>query len=196
MKTTTLEDDLVNMDFECCTSGQAAFVDSLHEIESTSKGKGAITSKNPSARTRRPSRMPFGLRNSSKNLMSNFTKSLTVSASEAADLVSAEYFAEGSSEENESFDELFTKPSLLDEDEEEHSSSDGQKNSGIATTNLELHLSLSASHEGSLAQEVGNEAHEYLEECFYTEVSILDRKKFDAIPEIVKSDLTIKVREL
>ena len=44
-----------------------------------------------------------------------------------------------------------------------------------------------------LAQEIGLNAYEYLEECFYNEVSVLDRDKFNAIPEIVKSDLTILV---
>lgn len=42
-----------------------------------------------------------------------------------------------------------------------------------------------------LAQEIGLNAYEYLEECFYNEVSVLDRDKFDAIPEVVKSNLTI-----
>ena len=44
-----------------------------------------------------------------------------------------------------------------------------------------------------LAQEIGLNAYEYLEECFYNEVSVLDRDKFDAIPEVVKADLTILV---
>ena len=45
-----------------------------------------------------------------------------------------------------------------------------------------------------LAAEIGVNAQEYLEECFYNEVSVLDRDKFDAIPEVVKTDLTILVR--
>jgi len=44
----------------------------------------------------------------------------------------------------------------------------------------------------ALALEVGLTAHTYLEECFYAEVSVLDREKFNAIPEIVKSDFTVK----
>ena len=50
--------------------------------------------------------------------------------------------------------------------------------------------------EDALALEVGIAAHEYLEECFYTEVSVLDREKFNAILEIVKPHFTIKVSEL
>ena len=44
-----------------------------------------------------------------------------------------------------------------------------------------------------IAHEIGLNAHEYLEECFYNEVSVLNRDKFNAIPEIFKSDLTIMV---
>ena len=51
-----------------------------------------------------------------------------------------------------------------------------------------------ASPEEALAREVGRNAHEYLEECFCTEVSVLDRDKFDAIPEVVKADFSILVR--
>lgn len=46
--------------------------------------------------------------------------------------------------------------------------------------------------ENALALEVGHSAYEYLEECFYTEVSVLDREKFNDIPEIVKSDFIVK----
>eukprot|EP00984_Skeletonema_dohrnii_P001153 scaffold355_cov127-Skeletonema_dohrnii-CCMP3373.AAC.13 len=43
----------------------------------------------------------------------------------------------------------------------------------------------------SLALEVGKSAHEYLEECLVTEVSILDRDKFNAVPEYHKDQLNI-----
>jgi len=42
----------------------------------------------------------------------------------------------------------------------------------------------------ALAQEIGLNAHEYLEECFYTEVGVLDRGKFDAIPHVTKAEIT------
>jgi len=45
--------------------------------------------------------------------------------------------------------------------------------------------------EDEMALEVGHGAFEYLEECFFTEVSVLNREKFNAIPEIVKADFTI-----
>ena len=56
----------------------------------------------------------------------------------------------------------------------------------------EMH-SLHSLIDDEIAQEIGLNAHEYLEECFYNEVSVLDRDKFNAIPEIFKSDLTILV---
>jgi len=48
------------------------------------------------------------------------------------------------------------------------------------------------SPEDSLALKVGLSAHEYLEESFDTVGSILDREKFNAVPEMAKSDFTIK----
>ena len=69
------------------------------------------------------------------------------------------------------------------------------KDSSTNTTCSESRHSM-PSLEDALSLEVGLTTHEYLEECFYTEVSVLDRDKFNAIPEIVKSDFTIKVSEL
>lgn len=43
----------------------------------------------------------------------------------------------------------------------------------------------------SLALEVGKSAHQYLEECLVTEVSVLDRAKFNAVPEYQKNQLNI-----
>jgi len=54
-------------------------------------------------------------------------------------------------------------------------------------------LSSYTSAKDAIALTVGRSAHHYLQECFTTEVSILDRDKFDAVPEIVKSDLLIAV---
>jgi hypothetical protein len=54
-------------------------------------------------------------------------------------------------------------------------------------------LSSYTSAADAIALKVGRSAHHYLQECFYTEVSVLDRDKFDAVPEIVKSDLTMLV---
>lgn len=48
--------------------------------------------------------------------------------------------------------------------------------------------------EDALRREVGLNAHEYLEECFYTEASVLEREKFDDIPEMTMSDLAVKGR--
>lgn len=50
---------------------------------------------------------------------------------------------------------------------------------------------LDNSKEEALALEVGRNASWYLEECFHKEGLVLDRDKFNAIPEVTKSDLTI-----
>ena len=49
----------------------------------------------------------------------------------------------------------------------------------------------SSSVASSLAMEVGRSAHEYLEECLVTEVAVLDRDKFNAIPEYQKDQFSI-----
>ena len=94
---------------------------------------------------------------------------------------------------------LCTMYSLLDDNKEGdsvHSNSLNNKR-GTATTCSESESRRSnLSTDDSLALEVGLSAHEYLEECFYTEVSVLDREKFYGIPEIVKSDLSIMVSEI
>lgn len=81
------------------------------------------------------------------------------------------------------FDEL-----LVDED-----GKDGEPGDTISS----LGRAFSAERVGDeLAREVGHSANEYLEECFYTEVSILKREKFEAVPEIMKSDFTISVSKI
>lgn len=90
-------------------------------------------------------------------------------------------------------------PSLLDESTceecnkhvlEDHKEEGDSARVGTTTTCSDSGRS-SSSYEEAIALEVGHSAHEYLEECFYTEVSILDREKFNAIPEVVKSDFAI-----
>ncbi len=49
----------------------------------------------------------------------------------------------------------------------------------------------SLSLHSTLASEAGKSAHEYLEECLVTEVSVLDRDRFNAIPEYQKNQLNI-----
>lgn len=89
--------------------------------------------------------------------------------------------------------QLFRTQSLLDESEEDFGDIIRQDNIDAKTSDTEDSESglSTLSLEDALALEVGLTAHEYLEECFYTEVSVLDRDKFNAIPEIVKSDFTI-----
>ena len=58
-------------------------------------------------------------------------------------------------------------------------------------------LSLLGDSKGeSVSLKVGRNAHDYLEDCFNAEASVLDRDKFNAIPELSKSDLTILVGDL
>ena len=71
----------------------------------------------------------------------------------------------------------------------------GQDKDGANTATTCLETNHCFSPGDALALEVGHSAYEYLEECFYTEVSVLDRERFNAIPEIVKSDFTITVSE-
>ena len=72
-------------------------------------------------------------------------------------------------------------PSLLDDKEDEQSHADDVQKP-------------TSPEQDALAVEVGRSAHNYLEECFYTEVSVLDRDKFEAVPEIVKSDFALPSR--
>jgi serine/threonine protein kinase len=125
-----------------------------------------------------------------------------MSASDAAELVAAEYFAGGSGRgDDKDFDELFT-PLVLDASKghgAEFDKSTGTENertthadeTEAATYSEEESNEPSSLEDDALALEVGLSAHEYLEECFYTEISVLDRKKFNDIPEIIKSDFTI-----
>lgn len=50
-----------------------------------------------------------------------------------------------------------------------------------------------ASPEEQLALDIGQNAHEYLEECFYTEAGVLSRAKFNAIPQIQLEDFKVMV---
>lgn len=105
------------------------------------------------------------------------------------------------------FDELITMPSLLDGGLDDTVTSlldggfdalaelpNGKPDCCTAATTCSEDGGVSGSNlssEDALALEVGLSAHEYLEECFYTEVSVLDRDKFNGIRGVVKSDFTI-----
>eukprot|EP00581_Thalassiosira_minuscula_P004806 CAMPEP_0183737570 /NCGR_PEP_ID=MMETSP0737-20130205/52361_1 /TAXON_ID=385413 /ORGANISM="Thalassiosira miniscula, Strain CCMP1093" /LENGTH=643 /DNA_ID=CAMNT_0025971879 /DNA_START=78 /DNA_END=2009 /DNA_ORIENTATION=+ len=180
------------------------------EPESKSSEKNATTSKQASlARTsaaRRlraslTSKIPFDIRKSSKDLMANFTKSLSdsigadhcietkncaesVSAARAAQLVNDNIFRKEPDPE-------FVKSSLINANEVYPMEIISQDKDGSTDTTCSESRESAPSFEDALALEVGLSAHEYLEECFYTEVSVLDRDKFNAVPEVVKSDFTI-----
>ena len=47
-----------------------------------------------------------------------------------------------------------------------------------------------------LALEVGYNAQEHLEDSFQMEVNVLNRQKFNDIPEVIRSDLTISVSDV
>ena len=209
------KENLFNIGIGCCTSHQGATLGSLREIQYTSGDQNAVTLTQPARRARLARRMSSSLLRSSKHLMASFTKSSTgifdenngddiknshphrnyvagcVSPTKVAQLVADEYFEQGPAPE------LFSMPSLLDDNEEDYEDINCQDKDGIETTCSESRRSTpSPSLEDALALEVGLHAHEYLEECFYTEVSVLNRDKFNAIPEITKSDFTIRVSEL
>lgn len=68
---------------------------------------------------------------------------------------------------------------------------DGPQCKDNGSTDATTLTSSDRSSSRALAQEVGLNAHEYLEECFYTEVGVLDRGKFNAIPQATKAEFTI-----
>jgi len=267
MQTIDLQEDLASIGIGCCIDNLSDAVESpIMRIEykqqspsphpnDTSGTKHqretSTTPPPPRRRTSITSRMSNGLRRSSKDLMSSFTKSLpsspaikkrppkkadgssddvghqtipstttecdnnnntghqislspqSISASEAAKLVAAEFYATESMDiGHKQFDELVTLPSLLDashlvvkggvqsnDDEEEDVRTRNSVNSCASTARS----SPPPSEEETLGLEVGHSAQEYLEECFYTEVNVLNRQKFNDIPEFSKSDFTIKV---
>ena len=67
----------------------------------------------------------------------------------------------------------------------------GVQRTVTASTSASPPPSLNQSSRSSLASEVGRSAHDYLQECYVTEVSVLDRDKFNAVPEYRKDQLHI-----
>ena len=209
-----LRDDNANIKVECFISGQALNWDSMSEHENKSDEQSTLLSKQQAQRKRLASRMPSSLRISSRDLFESFDQSLTMPDGERKDmsgsgagfissisasnaqLVAAEYFAEGHGQGDDGFDESSTAPSLLDDrDDNSANRNSAYTKKDTETTCSESRIS-EPSPEDVLALEVGNSANEYLEECFYTEVSVLNRKKFNSIPEIVKSDLKVTVSQI
>ena len=255
MQTINLQEDIL---LGCCIDNLSEVIESPimikqqvqppspHPNDTSGTKHQRETSTTPPSRRRTSitSRMSNGLRRSSKDLMSSFTKSLpsspaikkkppkkadgddghqsipsttgadnnntghqislspqSISASEAAQLVAAEFYAtEHNDVGHKQFDELVTLPSLLDashlyvkgvqSDEDEE---DVRTRNSVNSCASTARSSPPPSEEEALALEVGHSAQEYLEECFYTEVNVLDRQKFNEIPEFSKSDFTIKV---
>lgn len=239
----------------CCIADQVAILGLLHENEYTNSTNAAKQNKiginlKPRPRSRLSSRMPFNLRQSSKDLLASFTETLTESnavingddyknphhhhhhhlprynnsidsdgcVSTTQLLVPDEYGRTGSfptlrslldGEEERDSRESNNDDEAQDDEEKDNNidtpsesrdtppspSEDEDVNNNTPTLELEAdrraHRHRTPS-EDVLALEVGNNAFEYLEECFYTEVSVLDREKFNAIPEFVKMDFTIK----
>ena len=252
MQTFDLQEDLI---IGCCNDNLSDAIESpimskkMIEQQQPSPSGGtkhqretSSTPPPPRRRTSLTSRMSNGLRRSSKDLMSSFTKSLpsssvmkkkkadgscddghqtipsttecdndnntghqislspqSISAVEAAK--SEFYTTEHNDVGHNQFDELVTLPSLLDashlvvkgvqsNDDEEDIRAPNSVNSCASTARSSPPPS---EEDLALALEVGHSAQEYLEECFYTEVNVLDRQKFNEIPEFSKSDFTIKV---
>ena len=266
MQTIDLQEDLASIGIGCCIDNLSEVIESPimikqqvqppsphpNDTSGTKHQRKTSTTPPPRRRTSITSRMSNGLRRSSKDLMSSFTKSLpsspaikkrppkkadgssgdvghqtipstttecdnnnntgyqislspqSISAVEAAKLVAAEFYAtEHNDVGHKQFDELVTLPSLLDashlyvkggvqsNDEDEE---DVRTRNSVNSCASTARSSPPPSEEDlALALEVGHSAQEYLEECFYTEVNVLDRQKFNEIPEFSKSDFTIKV---
>ena len=197
-----LRDDFAKIGIDCCSSNQTAFVDSHHELDYKTEEESAIAFKQPALRTRLSLRMPSSLRASSSDLKASFTKALAPTKENkeehrsSAAWSASDYFVEGPFDKE--IDELFATPSLL-HDKDDCSVENNYDDA--SNTKEETKTACSESRisvpplEDALALEVGLSAHEYLEECFYTEVSVLNREKFNDVPEIIKSDFTIKVSQ-
>mmetsp|Transcript_25326 Transcript_25326/g.45672 ORF Transcript_25326/g.45672 Transcript_25326/m.45672 type:complete len:338 (+) Transcript_25326:35-1048(+) len=207
-------DDFFSIGIRCCIKDQAATMGSLHDVEYKGATQNSVTLKHPdpNPRARLSSTMSI-LSNSSNNVMemTSPTKkpseiicesndddnknshsrhdSITgyVPTTQVAESVAHQHFGQKPEPQ------LFRTHSLLDKSEVDFGDIISQDKIDAKTADTEESESglSTPSLEDALALEVGLSAHEYLEECFYTEVSVLDRDKFNAIPEIVKSDFTI-----
>ena len=215
MEAIPLQEDFFSIGISCCISDPATTVGS-QRIEYTKAEQTTVLLKQPVPRIRLSSIMSPILRRNYEDLMPSFDSSTIkridendgddrddshppsnsvagcVSTTRAAQLVMGNaYFGQGSSPV------LGSMPWLLNSDK-------GDCDCGVINsqeedvTDTTCSESCHSAHsvEDALAVEVGLTAHEYLEECFYTEVSILNREKFNAIPEIVKSDFTIAVSNI
>ena len=115
-----------------------------------------------------------------------------LSTTDVAALVAGENFAQEEEGQQQQQSGLFSVPSLLDESFRGNRPRGDSKEGGKTDSpNCSSSNRSTPSQEDVVALEVGISAHEYLEECFYTEVSVLNREKFDAIPAVVKSDFAI-----
>lgn len=186
MKLNALQEDLMNIDMigiECCDSHQAAMSSLCEIVYNTGEEQNAINLK---------TQLPTGL------LKANFLipKALTLTKLMKDSPSRGAQFATMANEEHLEHGrdvELLTMPSLLDDSYNEVDNC-RDKDSADPTSCSEFSCSSTPPLDGALALEVGLNAHEYIEGCFYTEGLVLDREKFNAIPEINKSDFAIKGR--
>lgn len=131
----------------------------------------------PACRARLAARMSSGLRASSRDLTASFTNVTLAEGMGAADDeddASARQVAR--SVADECFWEEPGQESVTGDDAD-------------AACSEPRHAILDPAE--ALALEVGLSAHEYLLECFQTEDSVLDRERFDAVPEIAKSGFRV-----
>jgi len=186
------QDDFFGVGVPCCIVDQAANLCSLRDIEYTIAKQNAVNLKSWT--------MSSSLHRRSKNLMAspdnddgNKDSHARHDSIAGCASITKETQMHKSDFRREPRPELMNKPSLMDDDQDEEDFGDisRQGKDGNDTASSEPHL-FSPSLEDVLALEVGLTAHDYLEECFYTEISVLDRDKFNAIPEIGKSDFSIK----
>mmetsp|Transcript_48697 Transcript_48697/g.103553 ORF Transcript_48697/g.103553 Transcript_48697/m.103553 type:complete len:482 (+) Transcript_48697:132-1577(+) len=185
-------EDIYTVGVGCCVGDQIAPLHSLRRIEYAGVEPNPAVSKQPVRKARLAPTMPSSIKLGPKYLKAKFTKSVDKCKPQCVGdqcsprSVAHKHFANGPDPE------LLTMPSLLDDSCNANSLVDAEDDCQDAdTTACSETRCPTPSPEDLLALEVGQNAHEYLEECFYTEAAVLSRAKFNAIPQIDRSDFTV-----
>jgi len=214
-----MEDSLLDMGVGCCNnSDQHGTSESLRKLEyagSTGALNGAMPSKQTAfnkahASSAKTMPIPSTLVWGSKYLKSKLTKGLANEScvdkcndevKNSPRSVAHQHFAQQQQQQQQQrpHPESLTMNSLLDDsidDTDIVTTSQVPPGECGDTTCSESRCSTpTPTPEDALALEVGHNAHEYLEECFYTEAAVLSRERFNAIPQVHKSDFEVKVSE-
>lgn len=179
-----LQEDTYDIGMGCCASDQLSSLNSLSKIEYGGQG-GQSNPAPPNLKARLSSKaVPSNLVKGSKFLKSKLAKGLPSAAGRSngdedwhvsPQSVAHKHF---SNKKNTPPPEMLVMNSLMD------GSGSHQSDSHDCAQTACSGSGESVSPEDALALEVGQNAYEYLEECFYTEAKVLSRKRFDAIPQV------------